>query len=447
MTAMKGVLVSGNPDSRWSGATIDSRQVAGSELFFALRGEHTDGHRFVDDALLRGAAAAVVDEEISCEGASIRVDDTVAALHALTAAVRRRVPEHLVAITGSAGKTTTKELLAAMLARRFRCAKSPGNLNNLLGFPLSLLAVPENTEWMVAEMGMSTPGELSRLSRLGRPDVAVFTNVRAVHLEFFSDVCGIAEAKAELLEGLSPEGIVVANADDAEVVRIVRRHPGKVVRFGRGREVEHRAHRVESLAGGGTRFTWTQEGREHTVRLGLLGEHNVSNFLAAAASASTLGVPADEIVEVAAAAVPEGRRGAVHRLSQLTLVDDTYNSNPAALEAALDAVGALEGQRHWAVLGDMLELGRSSRELHRRAGRAAASRGFSPVVGVGEATRDLVAAAAEAGSEGLWFETADEAATHVPDMVVAGDALLVKGSRGVGLEIVVQSLLDRWGGD
>ena len=252
---MAGRLVAGEGSRVFDGAALDSRRVEPGQLFFALEGECTDGHRFVADAGRRGAAAAVVHREVEVDpgevepgehasgdpvqgvespeaGAEtsaedfglIRVDNTFGALHDLTRHVRRQVPERLVALTGSVGKTTTKELLAVLLARRYRVARNPGNLNNLYGFPLSLLNIPDDTEWMVAEMGMSTPGELGRVSRLGRPDVALLTNVRPVHLEFFDSLRAIAEAKAELFEGLRAGGLVVANAGDPEVVRVVRRH-------------------------------------------------------------------------------------------------------------------------------------------------------------------------------------------------------------------------------
>ena len=206
--AMHGRIVGPDGDRRMNGIELDTRRLSPGQLFFALVGESSDGHRYLEDAARRGASAAVVhrDDLPQVEGLTlVRVDDTYRALHDLTRHVRRQVPEHLVAITGSAGKTSTKELLALLLARRFRVAKSEGNFNNLYGFPLSLLNIPDDTEWMVAEMGMSESGELGKVSRLGRPDVAVYTNVRPVHLEFFGSLEAIARAKAELLEGLAPE--------------------------------------------------------------------------------------------------------------------------------------------------------------------------------------------------------------------------------------------------
>lgn len=445
MTAMNGELAAGDAEVRWSAAVLDSRRVGGGELFFALPGEASDGHRFVAQALARGAAAAVVSQAVEAPpGATlVRVADTYAGLHALTRSVRESVPKQLVGITGSVGKTTTKELLAGMLGRRFRVAKSPGNLNNLYGFPLALLGAPDDTEWMVAELGMSTPGELREISRLARPDVAVFTSIQPVHLEFFGSIEAIAEAKAELLEGLAPDGLIVANVDDPQVERIVRRYaatqPVRVVWFGSGAGAEVTAARLETMAeGAGSSFELRFGDLRQPIELPLLGRHNVENFLAAAACALTLGVSGEDIAAAAALAQPAAGRGVVHRLRRgVTLVDDSYNSNPTAVRRALAAAALIPAKRHWAVLGDMLELGETAPALHRESGAEAARLGFSPVFGVGALARNLVEGA---GAEGEWCENAAVAAERAIGELQEGDLVLVKGSRGVGLEVVVQAL-------
>jgi UDP-N-acetylmuramoyl-tripeptide--D-alanyl-D-alanine ligase len=455
---MGGSLIAGDPERVWRGAALDSRSVQGDELFFALPGERTDGHRFVGDALARGAAAAVVQSEVdqAGDGGLIRVPDTLAALHDLTRDVRRRLPRHLVAVTGSAGKTTTKELLAGMLARRFRVERSPGNLNNLYGFPIALLGVAEGTEWMVAEMGMSQPGELGEVSRLGRPDVAVYTNVRAVHLEFFDSLRAIGDAKAELLLGLAPDGLLVANSDDPEVVRIARGFAGRVVWYGTGSasggtEVDVRAEEVAAARWPetGSRFVLAAGDDRAPVHLVIHGLYNVENFLAAAACAWALGVSVEEIAAAAGRAQPVSMRGVVHALpGEGVLVDDSYNSNPAALAGALESArelalsrdAARAGGRCWAVLGSMLELGAAADRLHREAGERAAALGFSPILGVGEAARELVEGARGAGAEASWWPDSAAAAAAVGELLAAGDVVLVKGSRGVGLEVVVAAL-------
>jgi len=447
---MGGSLIAGDPDRIWRGAALDSRKVSGGELFFALPGEQTDGHRFVGAALERGAAAAVIQSDVEgpARGALIRVPDTLAALHSLTREVRKSVPRHLVAVTGSTGKTTTKELLAAMLARRFRVERSPGNLNNLYGFPVALLGIDPETEWMVAEMGMSRPGELGDVARLGRPDVAVYTNVKAVHLEFFAGLRAIADAKAELLEGLAEDGLVVANADDPEVSRIARDRGGRVIWYGLEARsgVDVRATKVVAAPppAMGSRFELQVGDQRIAAHLPLHGRYNVENFLAAAACAWALGVPLEEIVAAAAEVHPVAMRGVLRALpGGGMLVDDCYNSNPWALSRALESAADLRGQRHWAVLGSMLELGPEAGRLHREAGARAAGLGFSPVLGVGELARELVEGARQAGAEAAWYPDAEAAAGSASERLAAGDVILVKGSRGVGLEVVVAALSER----
>jgi len=450
--AMGGELISDQADAVWQGASLDSRKVSAGELFFALPGEKSDGHEFVDSALERGAAAAIVCEgmPLPTSGAAIVVDDTFEALHRLTRAVRDEVPERLISITGSVGKTTTKELLTEMLAKQYRVAKNPGNLNNLYGFPIALLGIPDDTEWMVAEMGMSTPGELSQISRLGRPDVAVFTNVRPVHLEFFGSLREIADAKAELLDGLSEGGTVVANRDDAEVMRIAQSHDGPVVWYALEVDADYEAREVEPLGEGrvGTRFVLVASGEEIQIELALHGRYNVENFAAAAACAHTLGVSLGSIQAAARSARSEAMRGIVYAMdSGIWLIDDAYNSNPQAALAALKSALDFPGERYWTVLGDMLELGEASSRLHEQVGEEAAALGFSPIVGVGNMARILIRGAASGGAETRWFADAAEASAALRGALQAGDVTLVKGSRGVGLERVVQALKGGTGED
>lgn len=438
--ATGGRIVSGDPGKECAGAAIDSRKIQGGEIFFALPGTHTDGHRFVGAAAAAGAAAVVVQEDVLAETVVIRVEDTLKALQDLARHVRSSgVPKKLVGITGSAGKTTTKELLAAMLESRFRISKTEGNLNNLIGFPLCLLNVPDGTEWMVAEMGMSTAGELRELSLLGRPDAAVFTVVRPVHLEFFASVWEIAEAKSELLAGLAPAGPVIANADDPEVARIAHRHGGRVVWY--GIESEDVEVKLGDLAPGpegiGSRFRLEAGGECVQVRLPLHGLYNAENCLAAAACSWALGLSLQEIAEAVRDVRPASMRGVVHR-GAFTVVDDSYNSNPAALAKALEAAALLPGERRVAILGDMRELGPEGPRFHRESGELAARLGFSPILGVGELSRELVAGA---GSEARWVPDAASAAEWAAREVREGDLVLVKASRGVGLDAVVRRLL------
>ena len=468
---MNGSLIGEvEPGACYQGAAIDSRRVEGGELFFALPGERTDGHRFVADALAAGAAASVVSVPVDqAGGPQIRVDDVTVALHDLARDHRRKLKARVASVTGSAGKTTTKDLLALLLGECWRVHKSPGNLNNLLGFPLTLLAVDEDCEWLVAEMGMSAPGELAAVSRLGRPDVAVFTNVRPAHLAGFEQagvaagVEAIARAKAELLEGLADDGIVVANAGNPHVVGLVERFlaerpdseragaAGRVVWYevapaaGKTPVAEVTARDLEPLAGEpGTRFVLAWGGAEAVVELPLHGRVNVENFLAAAACALRLGVPIERVAAAARRPPAAAGRGEVVALSSgATLVDDSYNSNPEAAQLALQAARQLDGRRHVAILGEMLELGSAEGRYHRELGGAAAELGFDLVVGVGGLTTGLVAAAAEGGAETVWFEDALAASAGAPALIGDGDVVLVKGSRGSALEHVVAALKRR----
>jgi len=477
--AMAGSLVAGDPAARFGGAAIDSRNVRPGELFFAFRGERVDGRAFVADALARGAAGAVVEGVENREGEPavrlpggshgflIEVGNVGDALVELARSLRERAPEQLAGITGSAGKTTTKELLAAMLARQFRVGRTAGNFNNRIGLPVSLLNVPDDTEWMVAELGMSSAGELRELSLLARPDLAVFTVVRPVHLEFFDSVRAIAEAKAEILAGLANDGWVVANADDPEVARIARRHReergGRIVWYGQSEPGPLDLRALDVVAqpdGAGTRFTLEVEGERRPVRLALHGAYNVENFLAAAAAAWGIGVPLDEIVEVAAEMPSAKGRGEVHRLELpgglAFLIDDSYNSNPDAVGKALAGAAELApgdrrnggpadpAGRRVAILGDMLELGPDGPAFHREAGARAALLGFSPVVGVGEQARELVAGAAAGGAATIHLSDAAAAADWAAEHVRPGDVVLVKGSHGVRLDRVVDRMVGRW---
>ena len=453
---MSGVVISGDPGTKWVGGSLDSRGLKGQELFFALPGEVTDGHSFVESALKNRAAAAVIHQPVSfpANAAVVEVNNTLEALHDLTRAIRLTTPQNLVAITGSVGKTTTKELLAAMLGRRYRVAASPGNLNNLYGFPLALMSIDQDTEWMVAEMGMSSPGELGQVSELGRPDVAIFTNVREAHLEFFGSLRAIADAKAELLQGLVPGGLIIANADDPEICRFLhdrcdQRDPEEqVIWYGIDQPAEYRATEIQALPNAecGYRMRLHHGPESALIDLPLHGRYNVSNCLAAATCAHTLGVSFEEIGRGMEEVRELSGRGVVHKLAGgVTLIDDTYNSSPSALAAALESAAALATTRSWVVLGEMLELGERAAHLHYTAGRLAAELGFSPVVGVGELARESVRAVTEQGLEARWFATAADTAAAVSEWLEPGDLVLIKGSRGVGLEVVVKSILQSGG--
>jgi UDP-N-acetylmuramoyl-tripeptide--D-alanyl-D-alanine ligase len=432
----------------FASVSIDSRTVEPGALFVAIKGPRFDGHDFLAEAAASGAAAALVHRESPAPEAfpRVRVADTTQALSDLARHVRREADLPVVGITGSVGKTTTKDMTAGLLATRGPVLKTEGNLNNRYGLPLTLLRLRPGHTAAVIEMGMSAPGELRALSRLAEPDVATITRVAPVHLEFFSSVDAIAEAKAEILEGLRPGGAAVLNADDPRVVAIGDRFSGHKVWFGRDRRHDVSAEGWRGTAFG-MRFDLHVAGRAVEVALPLAGPHFVTDFLAAAAAAHVLGIAPGAMAEAAAGFRPAAHRGEVRRLGEdVVLIDDCYNSSPEALEAAVVALSLAPGRRHVAVLGDMLELGPTGPMLHHAAGQSLAGR-VDLVVGVGALAREIVEGARKAGIPAaslLHFATSPEAASAIGGLLRPGDAVLVKGSRGVHLEAVVDAIAARY---
>jgi UDP-N-acetylmuramoyl-tripeptide--D-alanyl-D-alanine ligase len=447
--ATGGRLAAGPSDARFSGVSIDSRTLLPGQLFVAIAGPRFDGHEFLAEAARAGAAAAMVHREVAAPPGLPRllVGDTTRALSDLGRHARAEAAAAVVAITGSVGKTTTKDMTAALLARRGPVLKTEGNLNNQYGLPLTLLRLRPEHRFAVLELGMSAAGELRALSAVARPDVAVITLVAPVHLEFFASVEAIAAAKAEILEGLVPGGVAVLNGDDPHLRRIGEAHRGQVVWFGRDRAFQVSAENWRGTVHG-MRFDLRLAGRSLGVALPLAGPHHLTNFLAAAAAAHQLGLTPDEIAEGAVELRPARHRGEVVRLREgVTLLDDCYNSNPVAVEAAVTALGLAARGRRVAVLGDMRELGASAAELHRRTGEAVGAK-LDLLVAVGELAEHFLEGGRQAGlgADALQaLPDAAAAAAAVPGLLRAGDAVLVKGSRGVKLESVVEAVIARFG--
>jgi UDP-N-acetylmuramoyl-tripeptide--D-alanyl-D-alanine ligase len=450
--ATSGRVVSGAPGSHVGGVTIDSRRVDPGQLFVAIAGPRFDGHDFVAEAAARGAAAALVHRDVEAPAgfALVRVADTTRGLADLARHARARAEVPVVCITGSAGKTTTKEMTAALLSARGPVLKTEGNLNNQYGLPLMLLRLRPEHAAAVLELGMSAAGELRALSGIARPDVAVITLVAPVHLEFFDSVDAIAAAKAEILEGLAEDGTAVLNGDDPRVKRIGDAHRargGRVLWFGRDR-----AHDVSAENWRGTvhgmRFTLRVGGQAEEIALPLPGPHFLMNFLAAAAVAHHLGIGMEAIAETATTLKAASHRGEVLSLGQgITLLDDCYNSNPTAVEAAVTALGLSARGRRVAFLGDMLELGPTGPELHRQTGEKVGCR-LDVLAAVGPLAAGFLEGARSAGLRPealLAFPDAAAAAAAAPELVRPGDAVLVKGSRGVRMEAIVDALRTRFG--
>ncbi len=446
-----GSLVAGDPELPVDGFSIDTRTLRPGDLFFGIRGERFDGDEFVESAVQAGAMGIVtartsvpVDRR-GTKPVAIVVGDTTEALHALARYVRRESKARVVAITGSAGKTTTKEAAAEFLASRYRVFRNRGNLNNHIGLPLSLLELRHGPEVGVVEFGMSHEGEIATLTAIADPDVRVWTNVAEAHLEFFSSVEAIADAKAEILTGAHATTVLVANADDPRVVKRIGGFQGRVVTFGIDQPADVRATNTRELGIEGTAATLETYAGTVPIHVPLVGRGNLANVLAAAAVALEMRVPLADVAAAAGRLKAVTGRGEIVKLKGVTLVDDSYNSNPRALEQALDVLARETGAgRRAAVLGEMLELGPRSLEFHEACGRAAARAGLAWLVAVGGSpARALADAAAAAGmkrSAVRHVAASDDASDAVLELIAAGDLVLVKGSRGVRTEKVVSRL-------
>ncbi len=439
---------SASPAHSATGYSIDSRTLNTGDLFFAIKGERFDGHDFTAEALSRGAVAAVVARsrlsalQTTPDQPMIVVDDTLVALQQLASSVRRHWAKRVVGVTGSAGKTTTKEAIAAVLGVGYSVLKSRGNLNNNYGLPLQLLRLEPSHDVAVIEMGMNHAGEIAELARIAAPDWGVVTNVGRAHIENFCDgIAGIARAKYELVQALPADGIAFLNCDDPYVAQFGRDFPGRVIHFGRGPCANLRVEQLENLGLDGVRFTVSAEGQRVTVHVRLLGEHNVSNVLAALAVGCAAEIPLDMAARALESLLPEDKRGEVFTWHGATIVHDSYNSNPEALKAMIATLAGMPARRHILVAGEMLELGAASAALHAACGRAAVEAGINVVIGVRGAASGLVETARKLGAEAIYLETPEDAGAWLRDHLVEGDAVLLKASRGVRLERAVHLLL------
>ena len=430
--------------------SIDSRTVGKGELFFAVRGERLDGHDFVDAALERGALVAVVRKDqwhrYSWTDRVLVVDDTLVALQTLATAVRKVWGKPLVGVTGSAGKTTTKETIAHVLASKFRVLKSEGNFNNHFGLPLMLLKLEPEHDVAVIEMGMSHAGEIRALAKIAQPEIGVVTNVAPVHLEFFDSLAGIARAKYELIESLPLTGTAVLNADDEYVSQFGRDFNGKVVRYGINATADVRAENIRARGAEGSEFDVVIASTREHARLPLVGEHNVLNALAAVAVGLARGLNLSQAASALATLVPADKRGQVLQLGNITVINDCYNSNPKALNAMVDALAAMPAKRRIVIAGEMLELGPAGEEMHRTAGEHAAGKKIDVVIGVRGLAQALVEGAGKSGARAEFVATPEEAGEWLAREGRDGDVVLLKASRGVKLEKALETFKARRGG-
>ena len=451
LQATGGTLLSGDPSHSVTSYAIDTRKLTAGAAFFALPGTKVDGHSFVGDAARAGALLAIVARAPGGGGpfpaTMIQVDDVAAALARCGAYARQRIRGKVVAITGSAGKTTTKEFVAAGLAVSARVHRTTGNLNNELGVPLSLLSCPDDAEFAVLEIAMNGPGQIAFLARLVDPDVALVTNVLPVHLEFFGSIDDIAAAKGELFAVLREGATSVVNLEDGHVRVQATRHAGPRVTFGRAESADVRLEQIENRYVPGASLRLSHAGRSHSISLKIGGTHAALDAFAAAAAIVACGVALGPALTGIARTEPAPGRGRLTHLPEgVVVVADTYNSNPEALASVLATLAAspTEGRRVL-VMGDMLELGPRSVVFHQEAGVLAAHSKVALLVGVGPFARHAVEAARHAGIEVHAVDNAAQAAQAVPGLLRPGDLVVIKGSRGVRLELVVDALVSRRG--
>ena len=423
--------------------SIDSRTIGPGQLFFAVKGERLDGHDFVGAALEQGAAAAVVRKDqlnhYPDKSRLLAVDDTLVALQTLATAVRKVWGKPLVGVTGSAGKTTTKEAIAHVLGARFRVLKSEGNFNNHFGLPLMLLKLEPEHDVAVIEMGMSHAGEIRALAKIAQPEIGVVTNVAPVHLEFFDSLAGIARAKYELIESLPAGGTAVLNADDEYVSQFGRDFKGKVITYGTRATADIRAENVQTRGAEGSEFDVVMAGHREHARLPLVGEHNILNALAAVAVGVVRGLRPSEAVGALATLAAPDKRGQVVQLGNIAVINDCYNSNPKALHAMVDALAAMKAARQIVVAGEMLELGPAAAEMHRAAGRHIAEKKIDVLLGVRGLAKDMVDSARQAGMTAEFAATPEAAGEWLARETRDGDVVLLKASRGVKLEKALET--------
>ena len=437
---LQDVAAAIGPSGEVTGWSVDTRTLERGDLFFALRGPNDDGHDYVEAAFQRGAIAAVVERRVGAAGEQLVVSDSLAAMQQLAAWARLRWGGEVIGVTGSAGKTTTKDAIAHLLSSSMPVGKTCGNFNNHVGVPISVLRLPDDVRHAVLEIGMNHAGEIRELAKIAKPDVGVVTNVGYAHIESFENgIEGIAAAKRELIEALPADGTAVLNADDSRVAAMAAVHPGKVVTFGissgagvRGEDVEYRQE--------GARFRVGPVAFESSVN----GRHGVLNLLCGIAVAGLYGIGPELLREAVRTFTPGKMRGVRSTHAGMVVYDDSYNSNPDAVRAMIDVLRDTPAKRRIAVLGEMLELGRWAEPLHREVGNYVAVSGIPVLVGIRGVARKMVDAAIEGGlpkDAAFFLDDPDSAGDFLRTFAREGDAILFKGSRGTQVERALRRFL------
>ncbi len=447
LKATGGSLTKSGSGKMFRGISTDTRTVQSGNLFIALVGERFDGHDFAAQAAAKGAIGVIASKPVQVPDhiTVIEVDNTLAALQALARFHRQRFHIPLIGVTGSNGKTTTKDMLAAVLSGRFKVLKTEANFNNEIGLPLTLLKLEASHDAAVVEMGMRAQGEIRELTEIALPNAGVVTNVGETHMEILGSIENIAAAKAELVEAIAHDDLVVLNADDPHVRPMQSKARGRVVLYGLNPGAFVRAENISSGENGEliTKFDCRSPRGSFPVVLHTVGIHNVYNALAAIATGWELGLRPNEIKEGIGSFVPGAMRLEVKKYGEYTVVNDVYNASPLSMAAALDTLAGMTRGRKIAVLGDMLELGDAAVDAHRRIGRRAAEQGVDIVLTVGELAKHIAGAAHESGVKNTQaFTGHNEAIEVLRSLMQPGDYILLKGSRGMKMETMLEAFRD-----
>lgn len=443
--ACNAELLSGDLDTRITGISTDTRTIKPGDLFVALTGESSDGHKFLADALTKGAAGVLVSHKVEARCLAIRVEDTLKALGQLAAYYRARFDPTVVGVTGSVGKTTTKEMIAAVAAGKGPVLKNEGNFNNEIGLPLTLFGLAPKHVVAVVEMAMRGAGQIAYLADIAKPQIGVITNIHMSHIELLGSLNAIADAKGELLDYLPKDGYAILNADDAYFEYLSKRAKSNIVSFGEGALADVRAVSVGLDAQGCCNFKVQTPRGEFEVRIPVPGEHNIKDALAAIAVGEVLDVPHDYIREALANfKAPEKRSNVIPSRQGFVVLDDTYNASPASVQSALKTLEMMEGSRKVAVLGDMLELGDHAHAAHLEIGTTVKETGVDILAVVGQLAKLIARGAIDAGmpiSSVMEFDDSWRAARELPEMLKERDVILVKGSRAMKMEKIVEGLV------
>ena len=452
--AVDGKIMQGNPEHVVNNLTIDSRRVKPGDLFFAIVGENNDGHNFIPEAVDNGAKVVITSRSIKPYSgvAIVLVRDTTLALQDLALIVRERIKDlKVIGITGSAGKTTTKDIMASIISQEKKALKSKGNFNNEYGLPLSILDLEGSEEVAILEMAMRHKGDISRLAEIAKPEIGVITNIGPAHLENLKTIENVASAKSELLTGLKAGGIAVLNYDDEYIREMVNKFKdlNKITISLKDEAVDYYADQIEFIKNGEeSRFRVHEEDDSYTLEMDRAGEHNIYNALAAIAVARVLDISWDSIKNGLKDIEVTELRQEIRNLDGVKIINDSYNANPLSMKAGIDSLINIEGDRKIAVLGAMLELGRIENAAHREIGKYLYKNGIDVLVGVGNMGEFIAEGAIEAGmaEQNIYvYKTNEDAASFLNNIMKSGDAILVKGSRALEMEEIVDLLMEYGG--